>query len=118
MEFNGQALAYLGDAVYEVLVREYLLKQGLTKSKNLHQEAVKWTSALGQVEKLKKIENVLTEEELTIIKKGRNAPLTRKARNVDLASYHYATGLEALFGYLYMSNNQTRIEDLFHQMHD
>ncbi len=116
MQYNGQTLAYLGDAVYELLVRNHLLKIGVSKSGNLHEEAVKWTSAKGQFEKLKRVEPLLTEQEKNIIHRGRNAKLTRKARNVDLATYHYATGLEALFGYLHLKNEYERIDKLFEEM--
>ena len=116
MQLNGQTLAYLGDAVYELLVRDYLLKKGYTQSVKLHQEAIKWTSAKGQFERLKLIESILTEDEKDVIKKGRNAKLSRKPRNLDLATYHYATGLEALFGYLHLHHNYKRIEVLFDHM--
>ncbi len=116
MQFNGQTLAYLGDAVYELLVRQHLLKKGVTQSLKLHQEAVKWTSAKGQVERLKLIESILTEEEKIVIKRGRNTKLTRKPRNLDLATYHYATGLEALFGYLHLNQKYQRIDTLFEHM--
>ena len=116
MQYNGQTLAYLGDAVYELLVRNYLLKNGITQSVSLHQEAVKWTSAKGQFQKLKIIEESLTDEEHAVLKRGRNTKLTRKARNTDIATYHYATGLEALFGYLHLSDQQKRIDTLFKAM--
>jgi ribonuclease III family protein len=115
-QYNGQTLAYLGDAIYELLVREYLLSKGITKPINLHDEAVKYTCAEGQYKRLSIIEHNLTEEELSVLKRGRNGNISRKARNVDLKTYQYATGLEALFGYLYLDNNMDRIRELFNLM--
>ena len=116
MQYNGQTLAYLGDAVYELMIRQHLLEKGVTKPAILHQEAVKWTSAKGQFEGFKKIEDQLSQDELDVIKRGRNTTLSRKARNTDLITYHYATGLEALFGYLHLHNQTKRIGQLIEKM--
>lgn len=110
---NGQALAYLGDAVIELLVRKHLISLGIHQSKKLHEQAVTYTSALGQAKAYLAIQDELTDKELTYFKHGRNANLTRKARNQSLATYQQATGLEALFGQLYLNNDQSRIDDLF-----
>lgn len=115
---NGQALAYLGDAVIELLVRKHLISQGIHQSKKLHEQAVIYTSALGQAKSYVAIQEDLTEKELGYFKHGRNANLTRKARNQSLATYQQATGLEALFGQLYLNNEQSRIDDLFNKIID
>ncbi len=113
VSFNGQTLAYLGDAVYELLVRDYLLNHGHTQVNTLHDAAVKYTSAEGQFEALSKIKPHLTNDESIIVKRGRNGKLTRKARNQSLKTYQEATGLEALFGHLYLEDNTERIRELF-----
>ena len=111
-QLNGLTLAYLGDAIYEVYIRESLLKKGYTKVEKLHNEAVKYTSAIGQKEALDKIFDQLTESEVQVFKRGRNANSDRKARNTDLATYKQATGFEALIGFLYLDNQQKRLEEL------
>lgn len=113
MDYNGLTLAYIGDATYEVLVREYLLRKGFTKVDNLHKEAIKYTSAEGQEKAFCFIESFLSEEEINVYKRGRNSKSDRKARNASLASYKKATGFEALMGYLYLQNNKERINELF-----
>jgi len=112
-QYNGLTLAYIGDAAYEIIVREYLLKKGYSKVDNLHKEAIKYTSAEGQEKAFNKIEEALTPEEISIFKRGRNAKTERKARNASLASYKKATGLEAIIGFLYLEKKTERIEELF-----
>jgi ribonuclease-3 family protein len=111
-QYNGLTLAYIGDAVYEIMIRENLLKSGLTKVDNLHGEAIKFTSAEGQAIAFDKIESILTEEELNIFKRGRNSKTERKARNASLATYKKATGLESLIGYLYLEKLEDRLVEL------
>lgn len=108
---NALELAYIGDAVYEVYIREYLLKKGIRKVNNLQKEAKKFVSAKGQVEILNKLsEDFLTDEELEIVKHARNYKSVSKPKNTDIITYKYATGFEALIGYLYMSNNLERLK--------
>lgn len=110
---NSLELAYIGDAVYEVYVREYLLKKGIRKVNNLQKEAKKFVSAKGQCEILAKLsENFLTEEELEIVKHARNYKNVSKPKNTDIITYKYATGFEALIGHLYISNNIKRITEI------
>ena len=116
IQHNGQTLAYIGDAVFEVLVREYHLSKNITNVGKLHEACVAFTSAKGQLTMLENIQDQLTEEEMSIVKRGRNSNLTRKARNTNLRTYQYATGLEALFGYLYLSQQSKRLNELFQQM--
>lgn len=109
IQHNGQTLAYIGDAYYELKIREALLETGITKANKLHQAVTVYTSAKGQVEALKQIEHLLTEEELRIIKRGRNAEGSRKPKNIELQHYKLATGFEALIGYLYLCGKLERI---------
>lgn len=111
---NGLALAYMGDGIYELYIRHYLLEQGDTKPNQLHQKATKFVSARAQAYLIQKMmeESVISEEEVTYFKRGRNAKSHTKAKNVDVSTYNKSTGFEALFGYLYLTKQQTRLEDL------
>ena len=113
MNYNGLTLAYIGDASFELLVREYLLRKGLTKVDNLHKEAIKYTSAEGQEKAFNIIQDSLSDEEIAIFKRGRNSKTERKARNASLASYKKATGFETLMGYLHLTKDIERINELF-----
>lgn len=113
ISYNGTTFAYIGDAAYEILVREYLLLNGITKVDHLHKEAIKYTSAEGQAKAMDAIIEELSEKELSVFKKGRNAKSERKARNASLATYKRATGFESLIGYLYLERNFDRLSELF-----
>jgi len=109
-------LAYIGDAVYELLVRSHLIEKHDMNVNDLHKNAIRFVKAEAQAVAFRYIENDLTEEELRFVKRGRNAKSVTVPKNAKLADYKYATGLEALFGYLYMSNQSTRIEELFEKI--
>lgn len=111
---NALELAYIGDAVYEVLIREHLISKGIRKVNNLQKEAKKFVSAKGQTETLNKltISNFLSEKELEIIKHARNYKSASKPKNTDIITYKYATGFEALIGYLYLNNSVDRIKEI------
>lgn len=111
-QLNGTTLAYIGDAVYELIIREALINKGFTKVDNLHREAIKYVSAKGQAEALDHIYEELTEEEVSFFKRGRNATSDRKPKNTDLAIYKKATGFEALIGYLHISKKFERLQYL------
>ena len=111
---NSLTLAYIGDAIYEVYVRKYLIDQGILKVKELQAEAVKYVSASSQAKYLKELieKDMLTEEELNIIMTARNHKNNHKPKNCDIITYKYATGLEALIGKLYFDNNKERLEEI------
>lgn len=111
---NGLALAYIGDAVYELAIRSYLLKTGETKPQHLHRLATKYVSARAQAVIVKHFleEELLTEEELTYFKRGRNSKINTKAKNTDIHRYLQSTGFEALIGYLYLTEQEQRLEEL------
>lgn len=115
-QLNGTTLAYIGDAIYEVMVREMLIKKGYQKVDNLHREAIKYTSAIGQKEALDKIYDLFTDMEVSIFKRGRNANTDRKARNASLGDYKQATGFEAVIGYLYLEKQLDRLSYLLEQI--
>ncbi len=116
MNKNALVLAYLGDSIYETYVRKYLIDKGISKVKNLQNEAVKLVSATAQASILKKMIqlNVLTEEEKNIVINARNHKNSHKPKNCDVITYKYATGLEALIGYLYYKNKLKRIDELMY----
>jgi ribonuclease-3 family protein len=109
-------LAYIGDAVYELQVRSYLIENHDMNVNDLHRKAILFVKAEAQAGAFRRIENDLTEEELRIVKRGRNAKSVTVPKNAKLTDYKYATGLEALFGYLYMTNQTQRIEELFEKI--
>lgn len=104
--------AYMGDAVYEKYIREYVIRQGLCKNGLLHKKSIKYVSANGQVKILRKIEEKLTEEELDIVRRGRNSNPHSHAKNADIVDYKYATGFEALIGYLYLTDQKDRLDEI------
>ncbi len=108
---NPLELAYIGDAIYEVRIREYLIKKGIRKVNNLQKEAKNYVSAKSQSEILNKMieNNFLTNEEIEIVKHARNYKSVSKPKNTDILTYKYATGLECLIGYLYLNKNIERL---------
>ena len=100
-------LAYLGDAVYELIVRNHLINKGIKNVNDLQKESLNYVSAKSQRIILERLidENILTEEELDIVKKGRNTKM-HKSKNTDIITYHKATGFECLIGYLYQKNEK------------
>lgn len=106
-------LAFVGDAVYSLLVRERLCVDGKCRSNDLHTSSAKLVKANGQAEAFKKIESFLSEKELSYYKKGRNAHNNHTPKNATEGDYHSATGVETLFGYLYLSSQNERIYELF-----
>ena len=106
-------LAFLGDAVYETMVREYLARQKDRKTDDLHRAAVRYVSAQAQDEAMRRILPLLTEEETQAFKRGRNARVTHVPRGATTAQYHSATGFEALFGWLYLNGRIERLRELF-----
>lgn len=112
---NGNTLAFIGDAIYSLLVREHFIRLGFHKPNILQQKSIQFVSAKAQAEILRKLiaENELDEMELEIIHRGRNAKSDSVAKNADIIDYRMATGLEALFGYLYLYHHNERINELF-----
>lgn len=114
-QLNGAALAYIGDAVYEIKIREYVIINGLTNPNHLHHAAIKFVEAGGQAKVIQAWlheTNKLTQEEISIYKRGRNNKANTKAKNASIAEYRQATGFEALIGWLYLKGRQDRLEEL------
>ncbi|KAA9299650.1 MULTISPECIES: Mini-ribonuclease 3 [Aerococcus] len=116
-QLSGLPLAYMGDAAWEICVRQMLLETGLTRPKDLHQAATHYVSARGQALAMEVLlaDDRLSEEEVSIYKRGRNASPHTSAKNASKQDYRVATGFEALMGYLYLSQSQGRFEDLSQQ---
>lgn len=104
--------AYMGDAVYEKYVREYVINQGMCKNGLLHKKSIKFVCAKAQANILKRIEDDLTDEERDIVRRGRNANPHSHAKNADLMDYKYATAFEALIGYLYLIEDVERLDEI------
>ena len=104
-------LAYLGDTVYESYIREHLIRQNINrKVNNLHKLAIQYSKAKAQATIIHELEDELTEEEMKIFKRGRNQKSHTAPKNADIIDYKYATGFEALIGYLYPSEDKERLE--------
>jgi len=114
-ELSPLALAYIGDACFEILVRSEILDVRKNPNK-LHRESIRFVRAKSQRELIEKVEDKLTEEEMKIFKRGRNAKSHTVPKNADPIDYRVATGLEALFGYLYLLKRYDRIREIFEEM--
>lgn len=110
---NGLSLAYLGDSVLEVITRQYLLTKGITDVGRLNKMALSYVKATAQSEAVERILPHLTEEEEHVFKRGRNAHGIKIPRSASAPQYRRATGLEALFGYLYINGRAERMKELF-----
>lgn len=111
---NGANLAFIGDAYYELVIREYLLKKGITNQKELHTKCVDYVSATAHkliFEKMEK-DNFLTSEEITIFKRGRNHEYKPVRKNLDPKSHTISSGLEAVIGYLYLLGDRNRLDEI------
>lgn len=115
---NIITLAYLGDAIYEVYIREKLIKIGITKVDELQKETIKYVSAKGQAQILKDLidRNILTDSELDVVKRGRNNKRSIHPKHTNIITYKLSTGFEALIGYLYLSNNTERLNTILEKI--
>lgn len=111
---SGESLAYLGDCFYELEIRKYLISLGVTKVDNLHKTAIKFTSAVAQADILDHLidNNILTEDELAVYKRGRNSNHTSNRRKISRVAYQKSTGFEAVIGFLQLSNKEDRAKEL------
>lgn len=109
---NTTVLAYMGDAVYEVYVRKHVIESGQIHADKLHRAAVPYVKAEGQANALKILFDQLTETEQTLVKRARNKKITSKPKNADPVIYKWATAFEALIGYLYLSENVSRMDEI------
>ena len=109
---NALALAYIGDAVYELAIREHVLSQGNYRQQVLHNRSVAYVSARAQANIVKNLEPELSEDELAVVKRGRNTKGHAAPKNTDVVQYRYSTGFEALIGHLYLNKDQERLQEI------
>ena len=111
-QMNSTMLAFVGDSYYDLKVREMLCRRGINKPHRLHQLAVKYVSAHAQATTLAYLieENLLTEKELEVVKKGRNTKSRSVPKNTDVLTYTHSTAFEALIGYLYLTEQAERLD--------
>lgn len=117
-EVNSLALAFMGDAILEVYVRDTVIASGRTKIHALHQQTVDYVSAKAQAAFLYELidANFLNEAEQVIVRRGRNTKAHAAPKNTDVQTYNYSTGFEALIGYLYFSGKKQRIDAIMKMM--
>lgn len=116
-QMKSLALAYMGDAIYEVHVRDYLIRAGHAKVNDLHHTAIKYVSAKAQAKVLRYwLETkYLAEAEETVVKRGRNAKSGTVPKNTDVITYRHSTGFEALLGFHYFTDQQLRLQELMNE---
>lgn len=107
-----QTLAFIGDSVYNVYIRTYLASVSNVQTGKLHIKSIKYVSARGQAKTIDKLMDSLSEEEINIYKRGRNTNIHTVSKNVDVVEYKKSTGFEALIGYLYITKNTKRLEEI------
>ena len=114
-QMQALALAYIGDSIYDIMSREYVMKNHLGKINDLHRTVSTLFSARAQASFMKNIleNNILTDIEESIYIRGKNQKNNSKAKNASIMEYKLATGLEAVFGYLYLEKNFERLEEMF-----
>lgn len=113
LSLSTLGLAHLGDGVYEVMVRSWLVLHGKASAKDLHKATVRYVAAPAQAERFEKIQPLLTEEEAGVFRRGRNTDPHSVPKAASRAQYQTATGLEALFGWLYLQGRTDRLNELF-----
>lgn len=116
MNLSTLGLAHLGDGVFEVMVRSWLCLHGKAKVKDLHRATVKFVAAPAQARHFQNIEGILTQEEQDVFRRGRNTAPHSVPKAATRGEYQIATGLEALFGYLYLQGKTERLNELFDLM--
>ncbi len=112
--YSPLTLAYIGDAIFELVVRTVLVERKNTQAEKLHKAATKIVKAETQALLIEAIKEELTEEELAVYKRGRNAKAVTRAKNATMSEYRRATGFEALMGYLYLKGDIERMIELIH----
>ena len=116
LSLSSLGLAHLGDSVFEVMVRAWLCLHGKAKAKDLHRATVRYVAAPAQAERVERILPLLTQEEADVFRRGRNTAPHSVPKAATRAQYQAATGLEALFGWLYLQGRTDRLNELFSVM--
>lgn len=110
--YSPLTLAYIGDGIYDIIIRTVIVTGGNAPVNKLHREVSALVKASAQMNLLHAIEDQLTEEEMSVFKRGRNAKSFTSAKNASITEYRIATGFEALMGYLYLTNRMDRCVEL------
>ncbi len=113
--YSPLTLAYIGDAIYDLVIRTIVVERGNRSANNLHKKTVTYVNARVQAKMIDALESELTEEETAVYHRGRNAKSYTAAKNASVIEYRKATGLEALCGYLYLQGKQERMLYLIHE---
>ena len=113
LSLSTLGLAHLGDGVYEVMVRSWLILHGKAKARDLHRATVKYVAAPAQAERFERVQPLLSEAESDVFRRGRNTAPHSIPKAASRAQYQTATGLEALFGWLYLQGQTERLNELF-----
>lgn len=115
-QLNSLALAYMGDAVFEQVVREHLIRSGRVRPNILHKEATNYVSAKAQATIVKEMldKGFLSEDEQAVLRRGRNAKSGSVPKNTDVITYHHSTAFEAVIGSLYLSGHTERLQEVLH----
>lgn len=109
---NPQVLAFVGDAVYSLYIRQWIVLTDKSKVKDLHSHVTNFVKASGQSNFIEKLLPIFTEDEMAVFKRGRNYKTLSTAKNASVIDYKRATGLEAVFGYLYLSGQRARLNEI------
>lgn len=113
--YSPLTLAYIGDAIYDLVIRTVVVERANQSANNLHKKTVRYVNARVQAKMIEAVESELTEEEAAVYHRGRNAKSYTSAKNASIIEYRKATGLEALCGYLYLTGQQERLLGLIHE---
>ena len=117
-EYSPLALAYIGDSIYDLFVRTMILSKGNRHVTQMHRDSVHFVKAHSQAVSAYEIESILTEDEMRVLKWGRNAKSNTTPKNADVTDYRMATGFETLIGYLYLSGENERLSHLMHKAYE
>ena len=115
-EISPSVLAYVGDAVFELFIRLYLISGKIGKSGALHKSAIQHVRAKAQADASRVLLTELTSEEMSVFRRGKNSNPASLAKNASPADYKYATGLEALIGFLYLTDQQVRLDEILYRI--
>ncbi|MCM1263765.1 MAG: ribonuclease III [Butyrivibrio sp.] len=110
--YSPLTLAYIGDAIYDLVIRTVVVERANRPVRNLHKITIRYVNAVTQAKMIAAIEDELNEEETAVYHRGRNAKTHTTAKNASTRDYHMATGLEALLGYLYLNGEMDRLLEL------
>lgn len=113
--YSPLTLAYIGDAIYDLVIRTVVVERANQSANNLHKKTVRYVNARVQAKMIEALESELTEDEVAVYHRGRNAKSYTSAKNASIIEYRKATGLEALCGYLYLTGQQERLLRLIHE---